>query len=319
MAINTIEAAQIFMQALDRQMIEGATSGWMEQNAGRVKYSGGSTVKIPKISTSGLADYDRDAGYNQGSVSLTYESRTMTQDRGRQFLLDRIEVDESNFIANATAVMSEFQRTKIIPEVDAYRYSRLYSLATNKTSYTPAASTIISAINKDLTAVYDEVGAADLVIIMSYPVADILDTNEKFNRYLNISNFKQGNVDLAVKTFNSVPVIRVPSARMKTAYVFNDGKTTGQESGGFAPTEGASQINWIICPRNVPIAISKTDNFKIFDPDVNQKADAWLIQYRKFHDIWVKDNDQALLRVSATPAPKAPEPTEETSGSNGDT
>lgn len=60
MAINTIEAAQIFMQALDRQMIEGATSGWMEQNAGRVKYSGGSTVKIPTLSTTGLGNYDRN-------------------------------------------------------------------------------------------------------------------------------------------------------------------------------------------------------------------------------------------------------------------
>lgn len=314
MAINTIEAAQIFMKALDQQMIEGATSGWMEANAGRVKYSGGNTVKIPKITTSGLADYDRDAGYNQGSVSLTYESKTMTKDRGRQFLLDRIEVDESNFIANATAVMSEFQRTQIIPEVDAYRYSKIYALAQNKSEYTPAASTIVTTLNKDITAVYDSAGVTDLVLIMPYTVADILDTNEKFNRYLNVSSFKQGNVDLTVKTFNGIPVIRVPSARMKTAYVFNDGKTEGQTSGGFAPTESASQINWIICPRNVPIAISKTDNFKIFDPDVNQKADAWLIQYRKFHDLWIKDNDQSLVRVSAAPAPKKTDPVPEESG-----
>ncbi len=314
MAINTIEAAQIFMKALDQQMIEGATSGWMEANAGRVKYSGGSTVKIPTISTSGLADYDREAGYNQGSVSLTYQSKTMTKDRGRQFLLDRMEVDESNFIANATAVMSEFQRTQIIPEVDAYRYSKIYALAKNKSEYTPAASTIVTTLNKDITAVYDEAGATDLVITMSYKVADILDTNEKFNRYLNVSNFKQGNVDLTVKTFNGIPVIRVPSARMKTEYIFNDGKTEGQTSGGFAPTENASQINWIICPRSVLIALSKTDNFKIFDPDVNQKADAWLIQYRKFHDLWIKDNDQSLVRVSATPAPKKTDPVPEENG-----
>lgn len=312
MAINTIEAAQIFMKALDQQMIEGATSGWMEANSGRVKYSGGNTVKIPSISTSGLADYDRDVGYNQGSVSLTYESKTMTKDRGRQFLLDRIEVDESNFIANATAVMSEFQRMQIIPEVDAYRYSKIYALAENKSEYTPAASTIVTALNKDITAIYDSAGAADLVITMPYTVADILDTNEKFNRYLNVSNFKQGGIDISVKTFNGVPVIRVPSARMKTAYVFNDGKTEGQTSGGFAPTESASQINWIICPRNVLIAISKTDNFKIFDPNANQKADAWLIQYRKFHDLWIKDNDRSLVRVSATPAPKKTDPVTET-------
>lgn len=304
MAINTIEAAKIFMEALDQQMIVGATSGWMEANAGKVKYSGGDAVKIPIMSTSGLADYDREAGYNQGAVSINYQTLTMTKDRGRQFLLDRIDVDESNFIANATAVMREFQRTQIIPEVDAYRYSKIYELAENTSEYTPAAGTIVSALNKDITLINDDVGETDLVIVMPYTVADILDTNEKFNRYLNVTSFRQGNIEIKVKTFNGVPVIRVPSARMKTEYIFNDGKSEGQISGGFVPAENAGQINWIVCPMTAPIAVSKTDNFKIFDPDVNQKADAWLIQYRKFHDLWITKNNQRLIRVSATKAKK---------------
>lgn len=54
MAINTLEYAKIFMASLDKQLIETATSGWMEANAGQVKYSGGNEVKIPKISMNGL-------------------------------------------------------------------------------------------------------------------------------------------------------------------------------------------------------------------------------------------------------------------------
>lgn len=316
MAINTIECAKIFMTALDRQMIEGATSGWMEANAGQVKYSGGSEVKIPKLSTSGLADYDRDNGYNQGAVTLSYETKSLTKDRGRQFLLDAMDVDESNFIANATTVMSEFQKTQIIPEVDAYRYSKIYELAKTNygKTYTPVASTILSTLNADITAVNDNAGAADLVIIMPYTVADILDSTEKISRYVNVGSFTQGKVDLKVKTFNGIPIIRVPSARMKSAYTFNDGKTTGQEAGGFAPTSDAVQINWIICPRNVPIAVSKTDNFKIFEPAVNQKADAWLIQYRKYHDLWIKDKALESVRVCAAPAAKKPESEAENNG-----
>lgn len=304
MAINTIEAAKVFVNALDRQMVEDATSGWMEANAGQVKYSGGNEVKIPVISTSGLADYDRDNGYNQGAVSLSFQTKKLTKDRGRQFLLDAMDVDESNFIANASAVMSEFQRTRIIPEVDAYRYSQIYALAKEKycKTYTPAASTILSALTADISAVNDTAGAADLVIIMPYPVADILDSTEKLSRYVNVDSFSQGNVDLKVKTFNGIPIIRVPSARMKSAYTFNDGKTTGQTDGGFTPAENAVQINWIVCPRNAPIAVSKTDNIKIFDPAVNQKADAWLIQYRKYHDLWIKDNALETVRVCAEPA-----------------
>ncbi len=301
MAINTIEASKIFSKALDQQIIEGATSGWMEDNAGQVIYNGGDEVKIPKISLTGLADYDRDSGYNQGAVTFKYQTKNLTMDRGRKFMLDSIDVDETNFVMSASAVMSEFQRTQIIPEVDAYRYSKIYELA--KTNYgrlyTPSVSTILSTLNSDITAVQDSAGAADLVIIMPYTVADMLDNNEKISRSINAADFKQGEINLKVKTYNGIPIIRVPSVRMKTEYIFKDGKSSDQTDGGFAPTSTATQINWIICPRSAPIAVSKTDNFKIFDPVVNQTADAWLIQYRKFHDIWIKDNALPSIRVCA--------------------
>ena len=301
MAINTIEAAKIFQTALDLQMIQGATSGWMEDNAGQTKYSGGAEVKIPKMSLSGLGKYNRDSGYVQGAVTYSYETKTLTQDRGRKFLLDKMDVDETNFVASASAVMSEFQRTKVIPEVDAYRYSRIYALAKDNygRTYTPAASTILSTLSADITAAQDATGADDLVIIMPITVSDMLNNSEKMTKYINAGDFKQGNLDLKVRYFNGIPIIPVPSARMKTAYTFNDGTTGGQEAGGFTPAAKATQINWIICPKSAPIAVSKTDNFKIIDPDANQSADAWLIAYRKFHDLWIKDNMLPSIRVCA--------------------
>lgn len=303
MAINTIEAAKIFQTALDQQVLEGATSGWMEENATQVIYNGGSEIKIPKMSLSGLGKYDRDSGYVQGAVTYAYETKTMTMDRGRKFLLDKMDVDETNFVASATTVMGEFQRTKVIPEVDAYRYSRIYALAKDKygKTYTPAASTILSTLSEDITAVQDEAGSADLVIIMARPVYDMFCNNDKISKLINAGDFKQGELNLMIKMFNGIPIIPVPSARMKTAYTFNDGKTGGQEAGGFTPTAKATQINWIICPKSAPIAVSKTDNFKIFDPEVNQTADAWLVELRKFHDLWIKDNVLPSIRVCAVP------------------
>lgn len=299
MPINTIEAAKIFGEALDKQLIEGATSGWMEANAGQVKYSGGNEVKIPSLAVSGLADYSRDSGYNKGAVSFKYQTKTLTQDRGREFMLDRMDVDETNFVANAAAVMSEFQRTQVIPEVDAYRYSKIFELVNgtdNVRTYTPAASTIINALTSEITEVFDA-GASDLVIVMPYTVADILDNDTKTVKYINTADFQQGAVNMKIKTFNGIPIIRVPSMRMKTAYTFNDGTTSGQTAGGFVPKSDAAQINWIICPRSAPVAVSKTDNIKIFDPDVNQSADAWKIQYRKFHDLWITDSNLAAVRA----------------------
>ena len=83
MAINTLEFAGLLQTQLDKQVEAEATTGWMELNASKVLYSGGDEVKIPKLSMDGLADYDRDKGFKQGSVSLTWETRKLTQDRAK--------------------------------------------------------------------------------------------------------------------------------------------------------------------------------------------------------------------------------------------
>ena len=302
MAINTLETATLFQQQLDKQMLETATSGWMEQNAGQVKYSGGREVKIPKINMDGLANYDRDKGYTQGGVTLAYETKTMTQDRNRKFQLDAMDVDESAFIASAANVTSEFQRTKVIPEVDAYRYSKLATLAvgaSHKTEYTPATTDILATLLSDISAVQDVIGDTEpLVITMSIPAAAALAQADKLEKLLDVTQFTQGAVQTKVQSIDGYPIIRVPSARMKSAYVFNDGTTAGQTAGGFAPASGAVDVNWIISSRRAPIAVSKTDTMKIFDPSTNQNADAWLIEYRKFHDLWVPDNQLDAVWVN---------------------
>ncbi|MBE6723150.1 MAG: hypothetical protein E7572_11885 [Ruminococcaceae bacterium] len=306
MPINTLATATLFQQQLDQQMIQEATSGWMESNAGQVKYSGGKEIKIPKLNMNGLANYDRDNGYVQGAVTLEYETETMTQDRGRKFQLDSMDVDETSFIASAANVVTQFQRLQIIPEVDAYRYSKLAALAIgagNTSSYTPATTDILSKLLADISAVQDVIGENEpLIISMSYAVATILSQADKITKILDTAQFTQGGIQTKVLSLDGMPIKRVPSARLKTAYVFNDGKTAGQTAGGFVPATSALDINWIISSARAPIAVSKTDNMKIFDPQTNQNADAWLIEYRKFHELWVPDNKLTAVRVSTKPA-----------------
>lgn len=303
MAINTLEMAKIFQQALDKQMLVGATSGWMESNAQNVKYNGGDTVRMPEISVGGLAKYDRDSGFNQGAVTLKYKDYKLTQDRGRTFHLDAMDVDESNFVASAGNVMGEFQRLQVIPEVDAFRYSKIAALAKGAThetaAFTPTKDNILEALDAEITKIQDIVGDAEpLVIMMSTPARTILNGAKDITKFLDTTAFKAGVIDTKVKTYNEIPIFSVPSARMKTAYVFNDGKTAGQEAGGFKADTTAKDINWIIIARRAPIAISKTDKTRIFAPDINQKADAWKLDYRKFHDLWIPSNKLAGVWVN---------------------
>lgn len=295
MAINTIEYASVFQSELDKQMLEGATSGWMEPNAALVKYNGGNEIKIPSILMDGLADYDRDKGFVQGSVSLNWQTHQLTQDRGRTFSLDANDVDETNFAATAGIIMGEFQRTKVAPEVDAYRYSAIAALAMDGSrasgGYTPAESSILERLLRDIAIVQDVIGEGEqLVLTLPITVASILDNNEKIRKRMDVVDFKQGEINLKVRAIDGHPIRPVPSARLKTAYLFQDGKTTGQEAGGFVETAESKSINWLITARTAPLAISKTDVPRIFDPMTNQQANAWKIDYRKYHDLWIPKN-----------------------------
>lgn len=303
MAINTIQYAQLLQKKLDEQIVVQSTSGWMEANAGLVQYDGGREIKVPSLSTTGLTDYDRDNGFTHGAVTLSHETLTMTMDRGATFQLDAMDVNESGFLASATTVAGEFQRTMVIPEIDAYRYSKIYALAKANSrvadAYTPEASTMLSALRNDIAAIQDVVGEdVPLVITMSVKAANVLDYVSDISRSISVVDFKQGGINLKVKSIDEIPIRKVPSARMKTAYLFKDGVTPGQENGGFEPASGAKDINWIITPSNVPIAVSKTDKLRIFAPDVNQQADAWKIDYRKYHELWITKNKMNTVMVN---------------------
>lgn len=305
---NTLAYATLFMQELDRQVVAGATSGWMESNAGMVQYNGGNTVKIPKISMDGLADYDRATGFVAGAATLAYETMTMTMDRGKSFMLDAMDVNETNFVANASNLMGEFQRTKVIPELDSFRYSKIATLAiaAEKASYeyTPAKADIYSKLKADIATIQDVVGEIPLVITMSPITLALLEGSAEVNRQLQVADFS-GTIQTKVKQIDDCPIITAPSSRLKTSYVFNDGTTSGQTAGGFVAASGALTINWIITAMNAPIAISKTDNMRIFDPATNQTADAWKLDYRKYHDLWIPDNKLATVFVNIKEA--APE------------
>lgn len=298
---NVFQYAQLFQQQLDKQVEALATSGWMEANAGQVKYNGGREVKIPIMHMDALGDYDRTDGFPDGSVHLEYQTKIMTQDRGRTFSLDSMDVDETNFVATAANVMGEFQRLHVIPEIDAYRYSSIASQAiakgTARSGYIPDPADVLSEIKNDIYAIYDVAGEIPLVITVSMPVWAVISNSAELMKVLNTIEFTRGDVKTKVRAIDENPIIPVPSARMKTEYQFFDGKTPGQEQGGFQATVDAKDINWIICPRNVPIAVSKTDKIRIFTPDQNQQADAWKIDYRKYHDLWIKDNQFAVIKV----------------------
>lgn len=305
MAINTLATATNFQKALDMLAVREAVTGWMEANAGQVKYTGGAEVKIPKMSVQGLGDYDRDNGYLMGSATLEYETKKMTQDRGRKFQLDSMDVDETNFVTTASSVMGEFQRTKVIPEIDAYRLSKIATEAINANvagmvqyGYTPGAAntSALRKVKEGIAAIRDLGYGGPLVVHATDSF--ILELELELANKISTVNFKKGGIITKVPAVDEVPIIPTPANRLVTAIKLNDGKTSGQEKGGFEKGATAKDINFEIMPLKTPVAISKQDKMRIFDPNTNQKADAWAMDYRRFHDLWILENKVNSIYVS---------------------
>ena len=299
---NVLEYSKIFQPSLDKQVVQESTTGWMELNSSLIKYNGGNEVKLPSILMDGLGDYDRANGFVDGSVTLSWQTHTLTQDRGRSFSIDSMDVDETNFVATAGTVMGEFQRTMVVPEIDAYRYSKLASLAiaASKTrSIAITSANIVAELLKDLNNMEDVIGAKEVVITMNPILAGVLASAGK--DYISKAMLAKGALSVEVQSFNENAIVKAPSNLLKTAFTFRDGTTSGQEAGGFVAAAGALDINWLISTKDAPIAISKTDKVRTFSPDVNQDADAWKIDYRKYHDVFVPTNKLPCIYVNTKP------------------
>ncbi|MDR0821942.1 MAG: hypothetical protein LBN40_05720 [Oscillospiraceae bacterium] len=288
----TKEYAELFRALLDKQIVENGTSGFMEDNAGSVIYSGGKEAKIPVINLKGLDDYDRDEGYSTGAVTYNYETRVLSKDRGRRFRLDAVDVSAESFEQAAADVAAEFQRVKVIPEIDAYRYSKLSGLAGIKVgNKTITKANAVSELTAQISEVLEATGGeGELVVVISRQAYDALCASADVQKTLEVGTFQQGDLSLNIKRFNGAAVIPVPQARLKSAYDFVTG-----DDGGFAPTTGAVDINWLVMPKNAPVAVSRTDTVKIIPPELNQFADAWDIDYRKYHDLFLPENKAAYV------------------------
>lgn len=286
--MNVKEYAKI-QRRLDKQVLEGTTSGWMEENVSQAVYNGGDKIKLPRMYLQNRGVYDRGERYSDSIVTCIYETLTLTQSMNARFCVDAIDVDEVGLELAAANVAAEFQRTRVIPRIDAYRYSKLAAIAGIRSSCAPYHPMFATALLKQLSEVRDIAGyETDVVIVMSRPVYDKLVFFG--NTSLETLQFRQGSLEFPVKAINGTPIIPVPLRRMQTEYIFDVGE--------FVPSARAAPINWIICPKHAPIAIAKTDSVRITPPKDNQPTGVWVIDYCKFHDLIIPDNVRTEIAVS---------------------
>jgi len=297
-AINTSTKAVIYSTLLDEVIREGLTSSRLEAGASRVKYTGGDSCKIAKISTGGFGAYDRGTGgYPQGAVTQEWETKTITQDRGIKFSLDVMDEDETMNVLSTSNVIKEFANGNAIPELDSYRYSTIFQNIVDDATvkygyYAPVAATLLSNIQGKLAAIRDDIGENEpLIIFMSGVTFGVLTSSTEITKYLNVREGMLGGVSTKIYSIDGVDIIPVPSARLKTEYAFS-------ATNGFSAKAWAMDINYIIMSPNSAVAFVKHQKTRVISADQNQSADGELVLSRTVHDLWVYDNKKPSIWVS---------------------
>lgn len=223
---------------------------------------------IPMIELQGLGDYDRNSGYVSGDVTLTNETVKCNFDRGRMFTVDNMDDADSAGIAFGR-LAGEFIRTKVAPELDAFRFASYASKegVTQKEETLSDGAAVLAALRVATNAMDEaEVPMEDRHLFIT-PTLDgmIADLDTTKSREI-LSRF-------ASKTL-------VPQTRFYTAIDQKDGHTGGQEAGGYAKAEGGKELNFMVIHKPALIQFEKHVAPKIVTPDQNQEADAYKYGYR---------------------------------------
>lgn len=103
-------------------------------------WTGAHTIKVYKVSTSAMNDYDRNAENSAnwsryGAVAgldATTEEFTLKKDRSFTFAIDKLDSDETAQQLAAASALARQDREVVIPEVDAYVYGIMCENAGNK-------------------------------------------------------------------------------------------------------------------------------------------------------------------------------------------
>lgn len=268
---NSIALGKKFVPILDEVYANASLTAKLDGNPELVQQGANANeLIIPMLTMEGLGDYSRNDGYVNGDVTLTHETVKCNFDRGRMFQVDNMDNQETADIAFGR-LSGEFIRTKVAPEVDAFRFASYAGKdGISKVDAGAALTTgeaVVAALRAATTKMdEDEVPMEDRHLFIT-PTLDGLVAD------LDTTKSKEIMARFASKTL-------VPQTRFYTAIEQKSGKD-GEKAGGYAKAADAADINFMVIHKPALIQFPKHVAPKVITPDVNQDADAYKYGYRQ--------------------------------------
>lgn len=248
-------------------------------------WTGAHTVKVYKITTATMTDYDR-AGTGSGktgsrygtlqSLDATTEEMTLTKDRSFTFAIDKMDRDETGQQLAGASALARQQRVVIMPEVDSYVYGVMATKAGNK----PAAKALAADI------MYDEIIAGSEAL----DNAEVPETGRVLVVTPTIYKLMKQCPDITMETdigadmrirgvianLDGLAVMKIPAARLPEDFGF------------------------MIAHPSATVAPTKLEDYKVHSDPPGISGE--LVEGRIVYDAFVLDNKADAIYYQALPA-----------------
>ena len=324
--MNSFEVITKYLpQAVDKYFAAESKTAVLEQGSKfiDVNFNEAGYVKIASFLMDGLSDYyktqgsvapsnsadyaayagnvnagQRD-GFEIGGVSVKWEIFRLQYNRGKQFRIDYIENEETAGITIGNSI-EEFNRVKVIPEVDATRFSIIADTTSvslgNMVSETVAANQIISKFNSAFEWLTEnEVPEEEQIIFVSPSVMTLIRNSTELTKFLTQGDYRAASgIDFTVEKYGCRPIIEVPSNRFFTNVLVTNN--------GYRPQTSSKVINFMVVSAKAVIPIRKLEWNKIYGPELSGIAGfhGYIINYLIHHGVVIPENKITGVYISVS-------------------
>lgn len=287
---NSIELAKKYVPMLDEVYKLASVTAKLDGAPELVQQGANANeLIVPTLDMQGLGDYSRNSGYVSGDVTMTNETVKCNFDRGRMFSVDNMDNAETAGLAFGR-LASEFIRTKVAPELDAFRFASYCGKTgiTKKSETLSAGADVLAALRAATTAMDEaEVPVEDRHLFITPTLLGMVQDLDTTKSREVLDNFASIN--------------KVPQSRFYSAIDQKSGGS-GEEAGGYVKASGASDLNFMVIHKPAVMQFEKHVAPKIVTPEQNPDADAYKYGYRNVGIADVYKNKLAGVYASCKPA-----------------
>lgn len=307
-------------EGFDKVYKKEACSSRLDAAPGMFQFTGTKSVKIMKFAEGGLSDYTRNNvgdsrvtgdspfGYASSNMGGTWEDFTISQDRAAKYPIEYFDNEEAGDLVLGTAT-TRITTNVLTPEVDAYCFSKLASLAGTVKDELLVTDTIRTGVTcklalKPLNAMFkyfddEEVPNNNQIIFVSTSYFNALREDQtELVRFLPQADFDK-SVSFKVTKYEDRELVIVPPRRFQTGFKALSGGYTFADNGLLPEGQTTHKpIDFIGLAKDAAIHIVKYNKIKILSGDVALAAtnlDGYAIYVRIYHDLFVMDNKRKAV------------------------